>query len=73
MKLQLEEAQRKEAKATSECSALKNGVKGVKDSFARDLKHIRDDMGLADERWKKEGDEMRAKNEALVALVRSQS
>lgn len=73
MKAQLEEAQRKEAKATSEAAALRNGVKGIKDSFARDLKSIRDDMSGADERWEKQGEEMRAKNEALVALVKSQS
>lgn len=73
MKAQLEDALRKEAKATSESAALKNGVKGIKESFARDMKSIRDDMSGANERWKKEGEEMRAKNEALVALVRSQS
>lgn len=73
MKAQLEDAQRKEAKATSECSALRTGVKGIKETFARDLRGIRDDMNGADERWKREGEEMRAKNEALVTLVKSQS
>ena len=73
MKALLEDAQRKEAKATSECSALRNGVTGIKESFARDLKSIRTDMSGADEKWKKDGEEMRAKNEALITLVNLQS
>lgn len=73
MKIQLDDAQRKEAKATSESTALRNGVKGIKETFARDLKSIRDDMNSADERWKREGDEMRAENQALVTLTQSQS
>lgn len=73
MRAQLEEAQRKEAKATSECTALRDGIKGMKESWARELKGIRAEMKAADEIWKRDGEEITLKNAALVKLTQDQA
>lgn len=73
MKTQMEEAVRKEAKANSECAALRDGVRSMKDAWARDIKGIKDDMKTANERWKAEGEELENKNKALIRLTQEQS
>ena len=73
MSTQLAEAQRDKAKSESESSALKSGVGSMKESWAREVKALRAEMKKADEGWKAERDEVKAKNQALLKLVQDQS
>jgi hypothetical protein len=73
MSTQLAEAVRDKAKAESESSTLKSGVGGMKESWAREVKAFRAEMKKADEGWKQERDEVKAKNQALLKLVQDQS
>jgi predicted nucleic acid-binding Zn-ribbon protein len=73
MTSQLAEAQRREAKAESESSALRGGFGSMKDAWAREVKSLRVEVKKTEERWKSEHDQVRAKNQALLKLVQDQS
>lgn len=73
MKIQLEEAQRKEAKAGSETTALREGVKAMKETWTRELKAVRAEMKVAEEQLKRDAADTRAKNTALVKLTQDQA
>jgi hypothetical protein len=73
MTAQLAEAQRKETKAESESSALKSSVGSMKDAWAREVKALRAEVKRADEKWRNEHDEVKAKNQALLKLVQDQA
>ena len=57
MTAQMKEAQLARAKAESESSNLRDGVRSLKDAWTREVRVIKEDMRVAEERGRKERDE----------------
>jgi hypothetical protein len=86
MATQLADAQLSSKKAETECSSMKEGMRSLKEQWARDVKGLRDEVKAGSERSRKEREEAvghphhqikltqkRTKHLQLVEMVSSQS
>ncbi|KIR97302.1 hypothetical protein L804_05484 [Cryptococcus deuterogattii 2001/935-1] len=73
MTQQMNDARVEKTKAERECVSLRDGVKSLRDVWAREVKALTEEMRRKEEEDKKEMEEARNKYTALKALIETQS
>lgn len=73
MTTEMNDAKALHRKADSECVALRDSVKSLRDVWSRETKAVKDELKQTVETQRKEREEARAKHLELVTLVQSQA
>ncbi|CAD6587762.1 MAG: hypothetical protein TREMPRED_004849 [Tremellales sp. Tagirdzhanova-0007] len=73
MSAQLSESQNNQARAEREAENLREGVRSLKEVWAREMMAVREEWKRGEERGRREREEARETHLALVKLVQSQS
>ncbi|ADV25525.1 uveal autoantigen with coiled-coil domains and ankyrin repeats protein [Cryptococcus gattii E566] len=73
MTQQMNDARVEKTKAERECVSLRDGVKSLRDVWAREVKTLKEEMRRKEEEDKKEMEEARNKYTALKELIEAQS
>ncbi|ORX37364.1 hypothetical protein BD324DRAFT_625854 [Kockovaella imperatae] len=73
MTAQVKEATLARGRAESDSSSLRDGIKSLKEAWARELKAVKEEMRAVEEAGRKEREEAMQKRQALVRTVKAQS